>query len=209
MIAIVDYKAGNATSVRLALDALGADARITADPAEIRAAERVVFPGVGAARAGMEALTAAGLDAAVRDTIAAGTPFLGVCVGMQLLFERSEEDDGVSCLAVLPGAVRRFRPIDPYDKIPHMGWNAVSQVKPHPLFEGIEDESEFYFVHSYYCEPKEPAEVVGRTDYAGVSFAAAVARANLVATQFHPERSGRVGLRLYENFLAWDGTFAC
>jgi glutamine amidotransferase len=209
VIAIVDYRAGNLTSVKLAFDALGADSRITSDPGEIRRAERVVFPGVGAAGAGMEAIAELDLAPVLRDVISAGTPFLGVCFGMQLLFEHSEEDGGVDCLGVLPGRVRRFAPSNPLDKIPHMGWNAFKQLRPHPLLDGIDDGIEFYFVHSYYCEPSEAKLTVGRTDYADVDFCSAVARANLFATQFHPERSGRFGLQLYRNFAAWDGTDPC
>jgi len=209
VIAIVDYRAGNLTSVKLAFEALGADCRITSDAGEIRRAERVVFPGVGAAGAGMKAIAELGLGPVLRDVIGAGTPFLGVCFGMQLLFEHSAEDGGVDCLGILPGRVRRFAPSSPREKIPHMGWNAVAQLRDHPLLEGIENGIEFYFVHGYYCEPSDPKLVIGRTDYAGVAFCSAVGRANLFATQFHPERSGRFGLRLYRNFAGWDGTDPC
>ncbi len=209
MIAIVDYKAGNLTSVKLALDALGAESRITSDPGRIRSAERVVFPGVGAAGAGMRALAEANLGLVLREVIGRGTPFLGVCVGMQLLFDRSEEDGGTKCLGLIEGEVRRFVPSNPLEKIPHMGWNAVRQVRPHPLFSGIEDESEFYFVHSYYCAPLVPSGIFGPTRYADIDFASVVCRENVFATQFHPERSGRIGLRLYENFLRWDGRPGC
>ena len=209
MIAVVDYKAGNLTSVKLALDALGAESEITADPQRIRAAERVVFPGVGAAGAGMQALTEARLVPVLREVIAEGRPFLGVCFGMQLLFDHSEEDGGTDCLGVIAGRVRRFAPQDPLDKIPHMGWNAVRQLAPHALFAGIDDESEFYFVHSYYCAPRAESETIGRTAYADVDFASVVSRGNVFATQFHPERSGRIGLRLYENFTRWDGQSGC
>jgi glutamine amidotransferase len=206
MIAIVDYQAGNLTSVKLALDHIGAKCSITADPVEVRRAERVVFPGVGAAGAAMQRLGSSGLGEAIRAVASSGTPLLGVCVGMQLLFEHSEEDGGTPALGILAGRVQRFQPSDRRVKIPHMGWNAVRQVAPHPVFAGIEDGAEFYFVHSYYCAPTEAQLVIARTGYAGADFACAVARANLVATQFHPERSGRIGLRLYENFLHWDGT---
>ncbi len=209
MIAIVDYRAGNLTSVKLALDALGAASQITANPEAILAAERVVFPGVGAAGAGMKALEEAKLVPVLREVIGRGTPFLGVCFGMQLLFERSEEDGGIDCLGLVQGAVRRFAPSSPRDKIPHMGWNAVRVARPHPLLAGIEDESEFYFVHSYYCAPRIESEIVATTDYADTEFASVACRANVFATQFHPERSGRIGLRLYDNFTRWDGSAAC
>ncbi len=206
MITIVDYRAGNLTSVRLALEHLGADAQVTSDPAAVERAERVIFPGVGAAGAAMQSLRELGLLDAIRNRIEAGVPFLGICIGMQVLFDYSEEDGGAACLGVIPGRVRLFQPDDPRCKVPQMGWNAVRFVRPHPLQEGIESGSEFYFVHSYYPDPADDAVVVGRTDYAGVSFASVIARANLVATQFHPERSGRIGLQFLDNFRRWDGT---
>ena len=205
MIAIVDYKAGNLTSVRLAFEHLGADVEVTDDPTRIEQASRVVFPGVGAAGAAMDSLRGIGLIQPIRNRVASGLPFLGICIGMQLLFERSQEDGGADCLGILPGQVKRFRPAHPSCKIPHIGWNTVEFVASHPLFEGIENGSEFYFVHSYYPEPSDPKLVLGQTAYADVSFASIVAKANVAATQFHPERSGRIGLRLLENFCRWDG----
>lgn len=205
MIAIVDYRAGNLTSVRLAFEALAVVAVITDSPAVIRAADRVVFPGVGAAGAAMANLQRLGLVDVLRDTVAAGTPFLGICLGTQVIFEFLEEDGGVAGVGLIPGAVRRFQPSDPRDKVPQIGWNAVAFARPHPIFEGLDSGSEFYFVHSYYPAPQRPADVAGVTDYAGVTFASVVARNNLVATQFHPEKSGRLGLRLLKNFSAWTG----
>jgi len=205
MIVIVDYKAGNLTSVRLALAALHTEATITSDPALVRAAERVIFPGVGAIGAAMENLRALGLESALRDAVASGRPFLGICLGTQILFDHSEEDGGVDGLGLVPGRVRLFRPSDRRDKIPQMGWNTVRQRRAHPVLAGIPDDSEFYFVHSYYPDPARPADAIGETLYAGASFAAVVGRGNLVATQFHPERSGRLGLTLLANFLAWSG----
>ena len=205
MIAIIDYKAGNLTSVKLALDSIGVEGVVTSDPEVIRSSPRVIFPGVGAAGAAMSTLQEAGLESCIRDVVVQGTPFLGICVGTQILLERSEEDGGVDCLGLIPGEVRMFRPEKDSDKVPQMGWNTVSLVRPHPLFEGIESDSEFYFVHSYYPAPEEEDVVLTRTDYAGVSFSSALARQNLVATQFHPEKSGRVGLRLLRNFSEWDG----
>lgn len=205
MIAIVDYRAGNLTSVRLACDTLGAAAEITDRADRIRAAERVIFPGVGAAGSAMQNLRDLGLVEVIGEVVARGTPFLGICVGTQILFAHSEEDGGTEGLGLLPGSVKLFRPDDPFDKVPQMGWNAVAQVRAHPLFDGVEDNSEFYFVHSYYPDPSHREVVLGETAYAGVRFAAVVGRANLVATQFHTEKSGRVGLRLLENFVNWDG----
>jgi glutamine amidotransferase len=205
MIAIIDYRAGNLTSVRLALESIGVQGRITQDPAAIRSAERVIFPGVGAAGAAMQNLADLGLTGVIREVVASGRPFLGICVGTQILFDRSEEDGGVQGLGVVPGVVRLFRPADRFDKVPQIGWNAVRQLRPHALFDGIEDGSEFYFVHSYYPDPSDAAWRAGETDYAGAVFASVVARGNVAATQFHPEKSGRIGLRLLSNFAAWDG----
>lgn len=198
--AIVDYRAGNLTSVLRALRHLGAPAEISADPERIAAAERVIFPGVGAAASCMENLRATGMDAAIADAVASGRPVLGICVGMQLLFERSEEDGGVDCLGLLPGEVVAMRSPDPTIKIPHMGWNRVDFAAD-PIAEGIPEGGCFYFVHSYRCVPAEVVAIVARTDHGG-EVCAGVRRDNLVAVQFHPEKSGEVGLRLLDNFLA-------
>ena len=203
MIAIVDYKAGNLASVQLAFRALGCDATVTSDPQVILAAGRVVFPGVGAAGSAMANLAELRLAAALKTVAARGTPFLGICLGTQILFDCSDEDGGTPTLGILPGRVPRFQPSDPWDKVPQMGWNQVKIVRPHPLLEGIADESEFYFVHSYYPAPADPALAVGTTDYAEVTFASMVGRGNVAATQFHPEKSGRIGLRLLANFTQW------
>ena len=203
MIAIVDYRAGNLTSVLRAVEALGLDGRITDDADEIRGAERVIFPGVGAAGETMRNLRRLGLDEVLaNDVYAAGTPMLGICIGIQILFEHSEEGD-TACLGLLAGRVRRY-PERPGLKVPQMGWNQVEFVRPHPLFEGVESGSEFYFVNSYYPVPDDPDLVLGRTEYA-VPFASVVGCRNLVATQFHLEKSGRVGLRMLRNFCEWNG----
>ena len=206
MIAIVDYKAGNLTSVKLAFEAINVEAVITDDPQTIRQASRVVFPGVGAAGASMRHLSDLNLVEVLKEVVARGTPFLGICVGMQVLFERSEEDGGTPTLGFIPGQVRLFRPVNPADKVPQMGWNTVQFRRLHPVFAGIEDETEFYFVHSYYPMTANPADTVGVTGYAGMEFTSIVGRRNLVATQFHIEKSGRVGLKVFENFSRWDGT---
>ena len=203
MIAIIDYKAGNLTSVKLAFETLETEAVITDDPSVILAAERVIFPGVGAAAAAMCNLRELQLVETIREVVRRGTPFLGICLGTQIIFEHSEENGGVDCIGLVPGNVKRFEPSDSYDKVPHMGWNSVQQKGPHPLFEGIADSSEFYFVHSYYPVPSDPSWTIGTTEYAGVEFAAAVAKGNLAATQFHPEKSGKVGLQLLRNFCNW------
>ena len=206
MIAIVDYKAGNLTSVRLALASLGVEGEVTSRAEDIQRAERVIFPGVGAAGAAMRSLEELGLRETLRRVVAGGTPFLGICLGTQIIFDRSEEDGGVAGVGIVPGTVRLFRPSDPAVKVPQIGWNAVKRLREHPVFAGIEDESEFYFVHSYYPAPSDRADVIGETEYADVRFASVVGSRNLVATQFHPEKSGRIGLRLLANFARWDGT---
>ncbi len=205
MITIVDYKAGNLTSVRLAFEHLGIPALVTADPAVVRKAERLYFPGVGAAGSAMVTLRSGGLVDALREVADRGAPFMGVCLGMQILFDRSDEDGGVPCLGLFPGAVHRFRFDDRLVKIPHMGWNGVRPLRPHPLFAGVEPGSEFYFVHSYYTEPARPEDRLGETEYGGFAFTSVAARGNIVATQFHPEKSGRIGLKLLANFAGWDG----
>ena len=194
MLVIVDYKAGNLTSVRNAFAALGVEAVVTRDPEVIRAADRIVFPGVGAAKSAMENLRELGLEAAVREAAASGKPFLGICLGMQILFAHTEEDGGVDTLGILPGQVRLF-PDVPGFKVPEIGWNQV-RIKD----GGAKDGLEYYFVHSYYAEVVP--ETVGFTEYAGVTFTALVKKGNLWACQFHPEKSGRVGLELLKEWLA-------
>lgn len=203
-IVIIDYRAGNLTSVQLALQSLGVTARITSDPRALDAASRIIFPGVGAAGAAMSNLDALGFPAAIRAAVARGIPFLGICLGTQITLAHSEEDGGVDCLGLLPGNVVRFRPGNAADKVPHMGWNRVRRLRNHPVFEGIPDESEFYFVHSYYPQPADADCRLGETTYADVAFSSVIGRGNLVATQFHPEKSGRLGLNLLKNFLAWE-----
>ena len=195
-ILILDYGASNLRSVAKAFERLGYDAPVSGSKEEIERADALVLPGQGAARPAMEGLRARGLIEPMRRFIAGGGPFFGVCMGLQILFDFSEEGDQ-DCLGFVPGRVRR---LPPGVKAPHMGWNQVSQCRETPLFEGIPDESNFYFVHSYYPEPKDGDIVVGQTEY-GVSFSCAIARDNVVATLFHPEKSGDLGLRLYRNFV--------
>jgi imidazole glycerol-phosphate synthase subunit HisH len=206
VIAIVDYRAGNLTSVRLALEYLKMPCVITQEPDDIRRADRVIFPGVGAAATAMANIESLGLVGVLRETVRSGKPFLGICLGTQVIFDHSEEDGGTPCIGLIPGSVRRFQPPDPLCKIPQIGWNRINIVRAHPLFEGIENESEFYFVHSYFCDPADSdTHTIATTGYAGVEFASVVGKDNLFATQFHPERSGRIGMRLLENFCGWDG----
>jgi imidazole glycerol-phosphate synthase subunit HisH len=208
LIAILDYKAGNLTSVKRALDYLGFPCRITNSHDEIRRADKVVFPGVGAAGKSMESLGELGLDKLIREVFEKGVPILGICVGLQVLFDISQENQ-TRCLGILPGEVRRF-PEKMYSatgdflKIPHMGWNAVTFENNHPVFQDIPAGSEFYFVHSYYPQPEDPDISAGITEY-GIAFTSAVAFRNLVAVQFHPEKSGKPGLRLLNNFCRWNG----
>lgn len=206
MIAIVDYRAGNLTSVKLGFEAIGVEAVITDRPEVILSADRVVFPGVGAAGASMRNLVELGLVAPLRQVVARGTPFLGICVGMQVLFDRSEEDGGTATLGLIPGEVKLFRPAVASDKVPQIGWNTVTFRRPHPVFAGVEDETEFYFVHSYYPVAAVASDALGFTRYAGVDFTSIVARGSLVATQFHIEKSGRIGLKVFENFSRWSGS---
>lgn len=203
MIAIVDYRAGNLTSVLRAVKHLGHDAEITDDPEKIRSAERVIFPGVGAAGETMSNLRKLGLDKVLAgDVFRAGKPMLGICIGVQVIFERSEENDA-RCLGLIAGEVKRFPPA--VGKVPQIGWNAVRYAAPHPLFEGVPDGAEFYFVNSYYPAPAGPELVFAYTKY-GISFASVVGCRNLVATQFHLEKSGEVGLKMLDNFCRWDGS---
>ena len=198
-VAVVDYGAGNLRSVARALEVEGAEPLVTDAPADLAAADGIIVPGDGAARSAMRGLTERGLIEPIRDAVASGRPFLGVCLGMQVLMSWSDEDGGVACLGIVPGRVVRL----PEElKIPHIGWNQVRQRQPHPLFAGIPDGANFYFVHSYAVVPDDPAAVIGTTDY-GVEFASVVARNNVVATQFHPEKSAGVGLIMYRNFARW------
>ncbi len=201
-IAIIDYKAGNLRSVQKALEECGASAHITADAEDISTADGVVFPGQGACDASMLSIRERGLFEIIRHSIDSGKPFLGVCLGLQLLLESSEEGEE-PCLAILKGSTKRLPPEKTEQvglKIPHMGWNSVSLSIQHPVFEGIPNDSYFYFVHSYYADPEDKDIVTGVTNY-GIDFCSAVAWDNVAAVQFHPEKSGAVGLRLYRNFL--------
>ena len=211
-VAVIDYGMGNLRSVVKAIEHVAprAQVRLTSDAGEIVRADRVVFPGQGAIAGCMTALD----DFHLRDAVLAAMrnkPFLGICLGLQALFDFSEEGGGVQGLAVLRGSVPRFPSAKMRDvksgralKVPHMGWNQVDQVKPHPLWKGIANRERFYFVHSYYAQAAEYADVAGATDY-GIRFTSAAARANIFAVQFHPEKSATAGLRLLENFMSWDG----
>ncbi len=197
MIAIIDYGAGNLRSVVKALAKLGYPSKVTANPNDLEHARVVILPGVGAAPDAMSQLRQAGLLEPLRRWIADDRPFLGICLGFQLLFTNSEEGVDCPCLGLLPGVVKK---LPPGLKVPHMGWNQVEQKMPHPLFEGIPDRANFYFVHSYYPAVVDKSLIAGQTEY-GLVFPSMVIRGKLVATQFHPEKSGEMGLKLYGNFL--------
>jgi glutamine amidotransferase len=200
MIAVVDYGMGNLRSVAKALERVGASVEVTPDARRIASAAGVVLPGVGAFGKCMENLRGAGLDGCVREVAKAGRPFLGICVGMQILFEESEEFGPVAGLGILPGRVKKFMPRDAAQKVPHMGWNTLDIKNRVPVLRGIADGSYAYFVHSYYVETDDPQLAATTTTY-GVSFASSVARGNLFATQFHPEKSQEVGLKMLANFV--------
>jgi glutamine amidotransferase len=208
-IVVVDYGMGNLRSVAQALSAVApeADVRISGEVADIDAADRIVLPGQGAMRDCMKSLRESGVEEALLRA-AKTRPMMGVCVGEQMLFDRSEEGDTPG-LGLLPGQVVRFalegrlQADGSRFKVPQMGWNRVRQVRAHPLWDGIDDDSYFYFVHSYYAVPGDAADTIGETDY-GAPFCCAVAKDNVVATQFHPEKSAAAGLRLYRNFVHWN-----
>ena len=198
-VAVIDYGVGNLRSVEKAFLAAGAEAVVSADERVLRRAERLVLPGVGAFRACMSALRERGFEGLVRERAGVGTPLLGVCVGMQMLFEESEEFGPTPGLGLLPGRVRRF----PAElRVPQVGWNQVAWRRAHPLAEGIADLSFFYFVHSYFCEVADATDALGETEY-GLGYASVVARANVCGVQFHPEKSQSAGLRLLKNFSEW------
>jgi glutamine amidotransferase len=209
-IAVVDYGMGNLRSVSKAIEHVAPDAevKVTSNPDEVRSADRVVFPGQGAMRDCMREMDARGLRQALTEA-AASKPFLGICIGLQMLFEHSEEGGGVDGLAILPGRIKRFPSDGMHDatgerlKIPHMGWNEVWQRRPHALWRGIENGGRFYFVHSYYLQSDPSDLVTGETNYA-FPFTCAVGRDNIFAVQFHPEKSQMAGLQLLANFVSWN-----
>ncbi|MBI3967623.1 MAG: imidazole glycerol phosphate synthase subunit HisH [Chloroflexi bacterium] len=198
MLAVIDYGAGNLRSVAKALEHVGASPIVTSRPEDVRRASALVLPGVGAATGIMQGLKEHDLANEVVEHIVSGRPFMGVCMGLQALLTQSDEED-VECLDVVAGRVRK---LPPGQKVPHMGWNQVCRRTEHPIFAGIPDGAFFYFVHSYYVSPTDESVVAATTDY-GVTFPSVIARDNLVATQFHPEKSSEHGLAMYRNFLEW------
>lgn len=207
MLAILDYDAGNIESVRLALNHVGGKPEFVTTAAAAARADRLVFPGVGSAAQCMRNLRTRGFDKALADALARDKPVLAICIGMQLLFDSSEEDGGVDALGLLPGRVRRLTPPpgDTDTKIPHMGWNHATTLRPHPLLPDGPPGGNYYFVHSYYVDAANADDVYGTTGYAGIDFTALAGRGSLFAAQFHPEKSGETGLDMLERFVRWDG----
>jgi glutamine amidotransferase len=207
-IALLDYGMGNLHSVSKALTNVGAEVSITNDPKVVAAADKIVFPGVGAMRDCMIGMREAGIDDVVRDAVF-NKPVMAICVGMQALFEQSSENGGTECLGILDGNVEAFDPSWTDEqgatiKVPHMGWNTITELESnHPLWHGIEDNAHFYFVHSYYCAPNDNSQVAAICDY-GQPFCASIIKDNLFATQFHPEKSNTAGLQLLKNFVEWN-----
>jgi imidazole glycerol-phosphate synthase subunit HisH len=206
VIAVINYKAGNLASVASALSYLGFQYRVTRKAEEIAKAEKVIVPGVGSAGQAMGDLQNRGIDEVLREVYASGTPFMGICLGSQIILERSEEHN-TACLGLLAGMVRRFPSPLLSDqgetlKVPHIGWNRVRFIKAHPVFRDIPRNGEFYFAHSYFPLPDSEESVIGITDY-GIPFASVVGEQNLIAVQFHPEKSGSIGLIILKNFCQW------
>lgn len=207
MIAIIDYEAGNLTSVERAIRSLGRECVVTSDARTIRDAERVIFPGVGQAGSAMASLARSELSAVIHDVYASGRPFMGICLGTQIILSHSQEYD-TPCLGLLEGKVKAFPPrMTDADgnrlKVPHMGWNRIHQVTDHPILAGVTEEDEFYFVHSYYPEPTNREHVVAECTY-GLTFPVMLGHKNLISTQFHPEKSGKAGLTILDNFCRWQ-----
>ena len=200
MIDVIDYRAGNAPSVMYALEHLGVAGRLIDSPTAVSASERLILPGVGAARATIESLAERDLITALTERVQHdGVPFLGICIGLQVLFDHSEEGDTPG-LGWVPGAVRRFPPTG---RVPQIGWNTVRFTRSHPVTAALPERGHFYFVNSYYCEPTDPDDALGITDY-GFEFCSVVARDNVLATQFHAEKSGPLGLALLRGFATWE-----
>jgi glutamine amidotransferase len=203
MPVIVDYDAGNVRSVQRACQHVGLDARISADPDLVARADRLIFPGVGSAISAVDTLRNRGLDEAIRSFHASGRPLLGICLGLQILLQHTEEGDR-DCLGLVEGACERFEFSDRSLKVPHMGWNEVELREAHPMFRSIETGDEFYFVHSYFAKPLRQEAVLGTTEYGGNTFCSIIGQDNLFATQFHLEKSGGMGLKLLANFNEWS-----
>jgi glutamine amidotransferase len=202
MIGIVDYGVGNLASVRNAFDQLGYDAKVCSAPAKLSDFERVILPGVGSFRMAMEVLNSTGWSSALRLFAFSGKPMLGICLGMQLLFDIGDEHGPAAGLGLIPGRVVRLSPTPP-NRVPHVGWNNLVKIKPHPLFRGVKPQVDFYFVHSYHCVLEDSEAATATCDFGG-EFVAAVAKHNVAGMQFHPEKSQPSGMRILENFAEWQ-----
>ncbi|MCH7742115.1 MAG: imidazole glycerol phosphate synthase subunit HisH [Proteobacteria bacterium] len=205
MVAIVDYDAGNLRSVQRACQHVGIDAEITSDPEVIIRADKVIFPGVGSAVSAVDTLKSRGLDEALKEFYQSGKPLLGICLGLQIALDYTEEGNK-DCLGLVRGACEKFDFTDRSIKVPHIGWNEVEVVQSHPMLKNIESGDEFYFVHSYFARPENAAEIYGTTEYGDQKFASIIAKDNLFSTQFHLEKSGKTGLRLLAEFAHWQGS---
>ena len=205
LVTIVDYDAGNIRSVQRACSAVGMKARVSADPEELLAADRLIFPGVGTAESAMQILRQRGLDEALQQYFNLGKPLLGICLGLQVVLDTTEEGQE-TCLGIIPGGCHKFQFADPALKVPQMGWNQVELKQHHPMFDNIQSGDEFYFVHSYYAQPSHTENVLAETIYGDIAFASVIGKQNLFATQFHLEKSGRLGLALLSSFAKWDGS---
>ena len=202
MISIIDYKAGNLTSVKRALDFLGIPSIVTPDADVVRKSDRIIFPGVGNAETAVPVLRQRGIDRALREAFVLGTPILGICLGTQIVLSHSDEGD-TECLGLIKGNVEKFSLKDPSLKIPHMGWNEITVRRSHTLLKSIAPGTQLYFVHSYYPKPDDDSDVIATCNYE-IDFPCAIGRHNLFATQFHPEKSGLAGLSILKNFATWD-----
>jgi len=207
MIAIIDYDAGNLTSVSRALDHIGVENIVTNDVGQIEKADRIIFPGVGAAGSAMQSLKRLGLDKTLREAFSRKNPILGICLGTQIILSYSEENN-TSCIGLIDGNVRGFSSTFKKNsisglKIPHMGWNQIKCLTVHPVLQGLKAEDEFYFVHSFFPKPEKNSNIIAVTEY-GIEFPSVIGFKNIIATQFHPEKSGKPGLRILENFSQWE-----
>ena len=202
VLVIVDYKAGNLRSVQRAFGEVGAEAKISGDPDVIRRADRLVFPGVGAAGAAMKSLRETGIDESIKEVFQSGKPILGICLGLQVSLDFSQENQ-TETLKLVTGEVNKFQFNQKGLKVPHMGWNSIRLMQSHPVLSEIEPDDEFYFVHSYYAVPEDDQSIFALTAYE-LEFASVIGKENFIATQFHPEKSGRVGLRLLNKFIGWS-----
>jgi glutamine amidotransferase len=205
---IVDYDAGNVRSVQRACQHVGMDAQISADPDQVSRADKLIFPGVGSAVSAVDTLRDRGLDEAIKSFYLTGKPLLGICLGLQIVLEHTEEGDK-DCLGLIAGACERFEFTDRSVKVPHIGWNELNMTGDHPMLGKVREGDEFYFVHSYYAKPLHEKNVLGTTEYGDTRFCSVIAKDNLFATQFHLEKSGELGLRLLSSFADWDGQSSC